>query len=180
MLKIDVHTHILPERWPDLRERYGYGGFMQLEHHHVADKLLCHSSADQSEVNDAGSWREYRAFAGDNGFSFSQLRLAEKCRRAVVYLAALKEPVHSLKFIVVRRHQQLAALLVRHIEVTTKLHCRFNASMTEFGFQTIRLVVNTGVNDARVSAGLVTANAAFFFQHENACRRVLAAQLPCC
>ncbi len=33
MLKIDIHTHILPERWPDLRERYGYGGFVQLEHH---------------------------------------------------------------------------------------------------------------------------------------------------
>jgi len=32
-LKIDVHTHILPERWPDLRERYGYGGFVRLEHH---------------------------------------------------------------------------------------------------------------------------------------------------
>ena len=33
MLKIDIHTHILPERWPDLKERYGYGGFLQLEHH---------------------------------------------------------------------------------------------------------------------------------------------------
>jgi aminocarboxymuconate-semialdehyde decarboxylase len=33
MLKIDIHTHILPENWPDLKERYGYGGFMQLEHH---------------------------------------------------------------------------------------------------------------------------------------------------
>ena len=33
MLKIDIHTHILPENWPDLRERYGYGGFVQLEHH---------------------------------------------------------------------------------------------------------------------------------------------------
>lgn len=33
MLKIDIHTHILPENWPDLRERYGYGGFIQLEHH---------------------------------------------------------------------------------------------------------------------------------------------------
>jgi len=33
MLKIDVHTHILPENWPDLKERYGYGGFVQLEHH---------------------------------------------------------------------------------------------------------------------------------------------------
>lgn len=32
MLKIDIHTHILPENWPDLRERYGYGGFVQLEH----------------------------------------------------------------------------------------------------------------------------------------------------
>ena len=33
MLKVDIHTHILPETWPDLRERYGYGGFIRLEHH---------------------------------------------------------------------------------------------------------------------------------------------------
>ncbi len=31
-LKIDVHTHILPPDWPDLKQRYGYGGFIQLEH----------------------------------------------------------------------------------------------------------------------------------------------------
>ncbi len=33
MVKVDIHTHILPKDWPDLRERYGYGGFIRLEHH---------------------------------------------------------------------------------------------------------------------------------------------------
>jgi aminocarboxymuconate-semialdehyde decarboxylase len=33
MLKIDIHTHILPSNWPDLNKKYGYGGFVQLEHH---------------------------------------------------------------------------------------------------------------------------------------------------
>ena len=32
-MKIDLHTHILPPTWPDLRDRYGYGGFVQLEQH---------------------------------------------------------------------------------------------------------------------------------------------------
>ena len=30
---VDIHTHILPENWPDLKARYGYGGFVSLEHH---------------------------------------------------------------------------------------------------------------------------------------------------
>lgn len=32
MLAVDLHTHILPERWPDLRERYGVGGWVSLDH----------------------------------------------------------------------------------------------------------------------------------------------------
>ncbi|XP_072179511.1 2-amino-3-carboxymuconate-6-semialdehyde decarboxylase-like isoform X1 [Diadema setosum] len=30
--KIDIHNHILPRKWPDLKERYGYGGWIQLHH----------------------------------------------------------------------------------------------------------------------------------------------------
>jgi aminocarboxymuconate-semialdehyde decarboxylase len=33
MLTIDIHTHILPEHIPNYRERFGYGGFVNLDHH---------------------------------------------------------------------------------------------------------------------------------------------------
>lgn len=33
MLTIDIHTHILPENIPNWKEKFGYGGFIQLDHH---------------------------------------------------------------------------------------------------------------------------------------------------
>lgn len=33
MLKIDIHTHILPEKIPNFAKKFGYNGFVHLEHH---------------------------------------------------------------------------------------------------------------------------------------------------
>lgn len=32
-MKLDIHAHILPETWPSLKDKYGYGGFIELDHH---------------------------------------------------------------------------------------------------------------------------------------------------
>ncbi len=33
MFTIDIHTHIIPEHLPDFKKKYGYGGFISLDHH---------------------------------------------------------------------------------------------------------------------------------------------------
>ena len=33
MQKVDIHTHILPKDLPNFKDKYGYGGFIQLDHH---------------------------------------------------------------------------------------------------------------------------------------------------
>ncbi|HNI44589.1 MAG: amidohydrolase [Chitinophagales bacterium] len=41
LLKIDIHTHIIPEHLPRFSEKFGYGGFIHLEHHtHCRAKMM--------------------------------------------------------------------------------------------------------------------------------------------
>ncbi|XP_063568831.1 2-amino-3-carboxymuconate-6-semialdehyde decarboxylase [Pongo abelii] len=39
-MKIDIHSHILPKEWPDLKKRFGYGGWVQLQHHSKGEAKL--------------------------------------------------------------------------------------------------------------------------------------------
>jgi aminocarboxymuconate-semialdehyde decarboxylase len=74
VLKIDLHTHILPESWPNLRDRYGYGGFVELEH-----LAPCRARM----VIDGRSFREI----GDN--AWDPRRRIEDCDRDGVHVQVL-------------------------------------------------------------------------------------------
>jgi len=74
VLKIDIHTHVLPENWPDLKERYGYGGWVQIEHTGPGCARM---------VQEGKSFREITANSWD-----AEVRI-EECDRAGVHVQVL-------------------------------------------------------------------------------------------
>jgi aminocarboxymuconate-semialdehyde decarboxylase len=54
-VKIDIHTHVLPENWPDLKDRYGYGGWVQLEHTGPGCARMVQEGKNFREIT-ANSW----------------------------------------------------------------------------------------------------------------------------
>ena len=107
-MKIDIHTHILPERWPDLRERYGYGGFVRLEHH----KPCC-----ARMLIDDKFFREI----GDN--CWSPARRIEECDATGVTVQALSTvPVMFSYWAKPDDAHDLARMLNDHIAEVVRAH----------------------------------------------------------
>ena len=48
ILTIDIHTHILPENIPNWKEKFGYGGLVQLQHHKpCCANMICDVAIEQ-------------------------------------------------------------------------------------------------------------------------------------
>ncbi|HEX6852111.1 MAG TPA: amidohydrolase family protein [Candidatus Polarisedimenticolaceae bacterium] len=50
--KVDLHTHVLPKEWPDLEARYGYPGFVRLEHHRAGCARMIVGGSVFREIGD--------------------------------------------------------------------------------------------------------------------------------
>jgi len=51
-VKIDLHTHILPRTWPDLEAKFGYSGFVRMDHHKPCCARMMIGDRVFREIND--------------------------------------------------------------------------------------------------------------------------------
>ena len=56
MLKIDVHTHILPKDIPNWKEKFGYGGFISLEHNGPGCARMVKDDGGQFREIESNCW----------------------------------------------------------------------------------------------------------------------------
>ena len=62
-MKVDVHTHMLPKNLPRFKEKYGYGGFMQLDHHAECRARMIRDDGKFFREIDSKCWDPYERLA---------------------------------------------------------------------------------------------------------------------
>src|SRR5437763_6795298 len=62
MLKIDVHTHILPKNIPRWKEKFGYGGFIELDHYNSCCARMLKDDGTAFRDVDQNCWSPGKRF----------------------------------------------------------------------------------------------------------------------
>jgi aminocarboxymuconate-semialdehyde decarboxylase len=107
-LRIDIHTHILPERWPDFNKKYGCDRFIRLEHHKPCCARMLQGDKFFREVE-------------DNCWSAS--RRMEECDTAGVHVQVLSTvPVMFSYWAKAQDALEVSRLLNDHIASVVQNH----------------------------------------------------------
>ena len=110
MLVVDLHTHILPETWPDLQARFGPGPWVRLEHHAACRARMMIGDTLFREIED-NCW--------------SPERRLEECDRDGVTVQVLSTvPVMFSYWADPRHGLELARLLNDHLATVVAAHPR--------------------------------------------------------
>ena len=107
--RIDLHTHILPPRLPDVRERFGYGGFVTLEPAEGGARMMV----------DGSLFRDVPATTFD-----AERRLEECDRKGVAVQVLSTVPVMFCYWAEADHAHEVARLLNDHIAESVSAHPR--------------------------------------------------------
>jgi aminocarboxymuconate-semialdehyde decarboxylase len=124
-MKIDIHTHILPREWPDLDKKFGYSGFVRLEH------------CDECSARMMIGKRHFRD-VGDNVWS-PQRRLEEMDRANVTMQALSTVPVMFSYWAKPRDTLELSRTLNDHIAEVVREHPKRFAGLGTIPLQEVDL-----------------------------------------
>ena len=113
MHTIDLHTHILPAAWPDLRERYACEGWVSIEHEHDASGACCGARL----LIDGEHFRS----VGTNCFDHA-VRLEEMDRKGVGVQVLSTVPVMFSYWAQPQHALDLSRLLNDHIASLVRVH----------------------------------------------------------
>jgi aminocarboxymuconate-semialdehyde decarboxylase len=65
MLKIDVHTHILPKDIPKWKDKFGYGGFITLDHYQPCSAHMVRDDGKQFRDIEENCWEPAKTHRGN-------------------------------------------------------------------------------------------------------------------
>lgn len=68
MLKIDIHTHILPKDIPNWKDRFGYGGFIRLDHYKPCCAHMLRDDGTSFRDIDENCWSPEKRIEEIEGF----------------------------------------------------------------------------------------------------------------
>ena len=106
------------------------------------------------------------------------MRFVEQGHIDPVLQCTLVQGEHALVLHRVRGHDQFAALLVTNVVVLAETQGFRDASAAELCFEAAGLVVDAGMYNPAVVAGLVPSHGLLLLDHDNAFGRLSLAQLP--
>ena len=138
------------------------GGDAGAEHQRRAQSLQAfgHCATDALVIDDPGSGHEQRPETADIRLNLAQTTGGHRFEDDVVLPRTVLERGHALYFEGIGRDEEFPAGLERDPVVATELLGRDRALAAEPGLQRAGLVVDAGVDDAAVVAGLVLAEIA--------------------
>jgi hypothetical protein len=138
--------------------------------------LVHQGMANLPIIHDTRSGHADRGDAGDMRFYFFCFFRTKPGRRYSIFKSTIEDLIELRNLLRPGGDDQLAANIKRHAVLVAKGTQGLVSGLRQFCFQAARFVVNTGVDNAAIAARLMLSKTNFFFNQQNACKRIATAK----